>query len=333
MISGLGLLLGILSPVTSSLSFAAANSVAMIRECSIADNQVVKIASWDLDGAVGRVETGPVVSELASMIAFMDADLVALQGVTGYAEEVPGALRSLRETGRCYQALVSAAGDATLFDPKELELLYAESPVLDCDGKSSAPSALRSRTAEAAQAQPGQLSYFRVRDSGRANAFDFVILNADIARVPDDLARLAEQYNHLDQDYPWLSDEMDRIVLGDLAIDGALLNRDYFPQTKPLINLLLKINVGLSDKSFDEAVAGTRAPSGDRADFNDNILVRRWDRPGTCNGAGYCGGLEEFINARVYATGKAGSLAKVVHPPVAARFCKRADSDPEVAKR
>jgi hypothetical protein len=223
--------------------------------------------------------------------------------------------------------VTAPGGYATLFDPAELALRYAEGAETDCHGKRVRSKALHAP----APGQPGQLSYLEVRAAGprREHAFDFLMLNADAKNGPEDLARLAARYDGLDAAYPWLAGEHDRIVLGDLAVDGARLTGQYFPRTKPLINLLLKINLGLSDKTFDQAVAAARAPGGAGDPYNDNILVHRWDQPGTCPRgiAGYCGGLEEFISARVYDV-KRLSIGSAVHPPVSARFFKFADSDP-----
>ena len=114
---------------------------------------------------------------------------------------------------------------------------------------------------------------------------------------------------------------------------------------KPLINPLLIISLGLSDMTFDEAVGRMSSPgesrtsaAGSASEHYDNILVRRWDRPGTCPSALYCGGLEEFINARVYHHDRllidaADDFEVTVsdHSPVTARFCKYADTDPFTA--
>jgi hypothetical protein len=323
----------VLSPVALSSPAAAAGTAAE-RSCSIAGNEIVRIASWDLDLAFEFTEPrAETLDDFVGMVRRIDADVIAIQGVTEGAKEVTGSLRALGESGRCYSALTGPRGYAILYDPEVLELLHSESARLDCNGSAAD---LPAPPGTAADDERGwQMAYFRARsEQPRDTAFDFVLLNVDIEHVPADLARTAKRVERLDRDHPWLAEERDRILIGDLAVDGARLTREFFPEAKPLINLLLKINLGLSDKSFDEAVAAARLPTAEGERFNDNILVRRWDRPGLCaDQSGYCGGLEEFINARVYRPEKAGGRAlehigTAVHPPIGARFCKFADSDP-----
>jgi hypothetical protein len=309
------------------------------RACSVANDEIVRIASWDLAGALAP---GPAADRAAgdvtAMLRALDAEVVALQGLPGDSTQLAGALRSLRERGRCYGAFVAPGGLAILFDAVEIEALDAEGAQLDCRGRRIAPGA-RAPASAADRTPREQFGHFRARDPQRPGAFDFALLNADVGQVPAGLEALAARFRNLDREYPWLAAELDRIVVGDLAVDPALLTRSYFPEAKPLVNLLLKVSLGLSTKTFDEAVAAARSGTTDPDEDYDNILVRRWDQPGRCpeGGAGYCGGLEEFIGARVYSPEQAGGrslgIGKAVHAPVMARFCKFADSDPVVAAR
>lgn len=323
-------------------------------KCSIADGETLKIASWNIGGRDYQTRKGADAFDgFVLMAQKIDADIFAFQNVTTRADEVVELVAALQSDKRCYSSIVSRETGggkyAVLYDENSGALLFPNAKQNSCAAQGTARINSDSplmKIAPGASHTVGasHFAYFRVRESGTANEqnFDFALINAHVDKKS--LDEFVQDYQGLDENYPWLADEQDRIIVGDLGVAATpgQLRGNYFPRMKPLINPLLLINLGLSDLSFDEAVAGsrtsTRAPSGNEAGKNfDNILVRRWDRPGTCETQKYCGGLEEFINARVYRYDKAlvnppDNFEEAVssHNPVAARFCKFADTDPFV---
>ena len=340
------------------LVYAAADpisgGVSQLGKCSIANGEIIKIASWNINGlSYKQRRDAAAFKAFVSMVDRIDADVFAFQEVTPAADEIVELVSALQGGRRCYQALVSAEADgekyALLYDEKTVELLYPKGLVGSCD----TPTPVRVKVSSPLMRQapniipggkPSQLAYFRVQGKGqtRNRRFDFTLINAHVSG--SDLDRLVADFDSLDRSYPWLVGEQDRIITGDLGIGATpgQLRGNYFPQMKPLINPLLMISLGLSDMTFDEAVG--RMSSSSRPSVNgaerlpehyDNILVRRWDRPGTCPAALYCGGLEEFINARVYQhdqmlidTVEDFDVTVSDHSPIAARFCRNADTDP-----
>jgi hypothetical protein len=324
-------------------------------KCSIAGGETIRIASWNLNGITyrQRLDAG-AFDALVHMVQRIDADVFAFQEVTSQADELMALIEALQANGRCYRTLTSAAGKgqkyAVIYAADTVELLYPEAHADACDATTPAPLVasaplLRSAAESVGAGQPSQFAYFRVRDDGATHSsrFDFALINTRVHDGDAGVARLSDDFERLDQHYPWLRDEQDRILVGHLGVDAtpARLRGNIFPQMKPLINPLLIISLGLSDMSFDEAVGrmsgGPRAGSapGSAIAHYDNILVRRWDRPGICPSALYCGGLEEYFNAVVYGYDKGPNdsvedFERVVsdHSPVSARFCKYADTDP-----
>ncbi len=322
-------------------------------KCSIANSETLKIASWNIrdHDYQTRLEAA-AFDDFVLMVKEIDADIIAFQEVTAKADEIVELTAALRTDTRCYKAAVTAERQggtyAVLYDTNTVDLAYPAGAETGCAAGAAqiihdAPL-MKSAPGSAVTIAASHLSYFRVKSSSGQSPqrFDFALINVNVDKK--DLDSFVQDFQNLDKNYDWLSNEQDRIVVGDLGIAATpgQLRGNYFPQMKPLINPLLLINLGLSDLSFDEAVAGSRAStrttSGKVAGQSfDNILVRRWDRPGTCSLQKYCGGLEEFINARVYRYDKvlvnpAADFEQSVSDrnPVAARFCKFADTDPDV---
>lgn len=338
--------------------YADADSISeddvQLGKCSIANGEISKIASWNINAlSYKQRRDSEAFKAFVSMVDRIDADVFAFQEVTASADEIVELISALQGGKRCYQALVSAEADAEkyalLYDNETVELLYPKSFVASCDaptlsGMQVSSPLMRQTSGIIPGGKRSQLAYFRVRSEGqkRNSHFDFALINVHVAGFG--LDRLVADFDSLDQNYPWLVGEQDRIVAGDLGIGATpgQLRGNYFPQMKPLINPLLMISLGLSDMTFDEAVGrisspGRPSPNGAKrlSEHYDNILVRRWDRPGACSAALYCGGLEEFINARVYQHDKIlidtvedFNVTVSDHNPIAARFCKYADTDP-----
>lgn len=324
-------------------------SAGQIGKCSIPNGEIIKIASWNINKLLyqRRREAGAFETFVA-MLGRIDADVIAFQGVTPAGDEIVELASALQEGKRCYHTLVSAEADgekyAVLYDLDAVELLYPKGPVASCDGSASSgmngqsPLMLQA-PGSAGDAKPSQLAYFRAQGTGqtRDSRFDFALINVHVDGA--DLDQLVADFDSLDQNYPWLAGEQDRIIIGHLGIGATpgQLRGNYFPQMKPLINPLLIISLGLSDMTFDEAVGRMSSPAnraGRPSEHYDNILVHRWDRPGTCSTALYCGGLEEFVNARVYRHDKLFvdaredfDVAFSDENPISARFCKYADTD------
>lgn len=325
-------------------------------KCSVAKDEVIKIASWNIKNKSYRArEDADAFDDFVAMVRKIDADILALQEVTPGADEVRELVSALQSSGRCYSALISEETNGEkyglLYDANVVDLFYPTGPAQACElgqpasVQDNSPLMVRAATSSA-DGRAAHLSYFRVKgDRPDADSlFDFAVINAHVTQGSSGLDILVQDFASLDKNYPWLVEERDRILVGDLGISAnpGELRGNYFPQMKPLINPLLMINLGLSDMSFDDAIARMR-PRGNASvedgppQHFDNILVHRWDRPGTCDRALYCGGLEEFIHARVYRYDKAlidptPAFEETVsdHKPVAARFCKFADTDPYV---
>ena len=328
---------------------AVSEGVGQIGKCSIPNGEIIKIASWNINrlSYQQRREAGAFETFVA-MLGRIDADVIAFQEVTPAADEIIELASALQDGKRCYHSLVSAEVDgekyAVLFDVDAVELLYPKDSGTSCDGSTSSemsgPSPLmRQAPGSAPDAKPSQLAYFRAQGAGptRDSSFDFALINVHVDGA--DLDQLVADFDSLDQTYPWLAGEQDRIIIGHLGIGATpgQLRGNYFPQLKPLINPLLMISLGLSDMTFDEAVGRMSSPAnraGRPSEHYDNFLVHRWDRPGTCSAALYCGGLEEFVNARVYRHDKMFidaredfDVAVSDEDPISARFCKYADTD------
>ena len=324
-------------------------------KCSIANGEQIKIASWGINELThrARVESG-TFDEFVSMVRIIDADVFAFQKVSPEADEIVELAAALNSDSRCYRVMTSAMTNrgkyALLYDAREVEMLYPVQATAPCDPTEpvsvidSAPlmqHAVGVKTTQTAS----QLAFFRATadEVGKDGRFDFAVVNVNVGEDRLALDEFAQDVASLSDNYPWLSGELDIVVVGHLGdrVSPGQLRGSHFRGMKPLINPLLMISLGLSDISFDEAVrqmsgGGGRPPSGQSMSsmHYDNLLVRRWDRPGRCDSALYCGGLEEFISARVYRHDKVfNSPVKNSdetvsdHDPVAARFCKFADSD------
>ncbi|MCZ6518021.1 MAG: endonuclease/exonuclease/phosphatase family protein, partial [Gammaproteobacteria bacterium] len=170
-ISLLALALGgiAIQPVVYAAPERINRGAGQVGKCSIPNGEVIKIASWNINGLSyqQRRETGAFETFVA-MVARIDADLIAFQEVTPTADEIFELAFAMQDGKRCYHALVSAEADgekfAVLFDAETVELLYPKGPIASCDASTSSglnePSPLmRQAQGSAGDGNPAQLAY------------------------------------------------------------------------------------------------------------------------------------------------------------------------------